>query len=120
MALDLSSVAIDLLDSLADSQDYVIIYETGGYEDPITGQWFDGEIKRIQLDAAYEDTTDFSLIDGTTIQAGDVFLLIKPDVSLPSETFWFEVRGSRYNVVQSSEVINGGILQYSEYQLRRS
>ena len=120
MGLDLSGLANELLLSLADTKDYVIAYETGETCDPDTGQCFPGTIEKIQLDSGAEDSAGFGLIDNTNIQAGDIFLMIAPKVELPTETFWFEVRGRRYSIIASTKVYNTGVLQYGEYQLRSS
>ena len=120
MGLDLSSLATELLRNLAGSQDYLIAYETGEACDPDTGQCLPGTIEKIQLESGAEDNASFGLIDSTNIQAGDIFLMIAPDVQLPSVPFWFEVRGRRYSTVASNQLYNTGVLQYSEYQLRSS
>lgn len=120
MALDLSSVANELLLSLCDSSDYKIIYATGETQDANTGQVTPGVEVIIQLDSGAEDSASFGLIESSNIKAGDIFLMIAPKVAIPNQNFWFEVRGKRYSIVQSLPFYNGGILQYGEYQLRSS
>lgn len=118
MPLDLSSVANKLLLKLCDSTDYAVIYETGGSSDPITGKWTPGTEVTQQLDSALEDTASFGLVNGENIRAGDIFLMIPPKVILPNDPFVVSVRSKRYTVEANLPFVNGGILQYTELQLR--
>jgi hypothetical protein len=118
MPLDLSSTANKLLLKLCDSTDYAVIYETGGSKDPATGKWTPGTEVTEQLDSALEDTASFGLVNGENIRAGDIFLMVPPKVTLPSDPFVVSVRGKRYTVEANLPFVNGGILQYTELQLR--
>ena len=118
MALDLSDVANDLLSDLCDSTDYAVIYETGGSKEPDTGRWTPGAEVTQTLDAALEDTVSFGLVNGENIRSGDVFLMIPPKVILPADPFTVSIRGKRFTVEANLPFFNGGILQYTEIQLR--
>ncbi|CAH9016267.1 putative head-closure protein [Vibrio phage 242E40-1] len=120
MGLDLSGVANKLLLKLCDSTDYSIIYSTGDIEDPDTGQVTPGVEVVEQLDSALEDTASFGLVDGSNVRTGDIFLMIPPKVTLPSDPFIVSVRGKRYTVEANMPFVNGGVLQYTELQLRSS
>lgn len=120
MALDLSDVANDLLLDLCGSTDYAIIYETGGVLDDDTGKWTPEAEVTQTLDSALEDTASFGLVDGANIRSGDVFLMIPPKVTLPNDPFIVSIRGKRYSVKANLPFFNGGVLQYTELQLRSS
>lgn len=118
MGLDLSGTANKLLLKLCDSTDYSVIYETGGSTDPLTGKHTPGTEVTEPLDSALEDTASFGLVNGENVRAGDIFLMIPPKVILPSDPFVVSVRGKRYTVEANLPFVNGGILQYTELQLR--
>lgn len=120
MEIDLSSTANKLLAKLCNSNDYAIIYETGGIEDETTGEWTPGVEVTEQLDSALEDTASFGLVNGENIRSGDVFLMLPPKVTLPSDPFVVSIRGRKFTVVANEPFYNGGVLQYTELQLRCS
>lgn len=118
--LDLSEVADELLLELCATDDYIIEYETGETSDQVTGVITPGVTVQIPLDSGLEDTTSFGLIEQSNIQAGDIFLMISPKVTIPAQEYYFLVRGVKYSIVNSKPFYNTGVLQYGEYQLRSS
>lgn len=119
MPLDLSDVANDLLDNLAGGS-YLICYESGGTENPSTGEWIPGEIVKSPVKGAESAPSD-ALIDGENIKTGDLLVTIPPKYPIPSgESLWFEVRGKRWSVIDYQAVYNGNVLQVNKFQLRSS
>jgi len=60
------------------------------------------------------------LVDGTTIQAGDVKLILAADIeSAPVAGDFVDVKTERYRVVRSEPYQPGGEVLYYDLQLRR-
>ncbi|AZU97864.1 head-closure protein [Vibrio phage LP.2] len=122
MALDLSNVSDRLITKLSGDKDttanYKVEYETGGSEDPNTGQWTPGTQESFDVDAT-ETSLDNSLIDGVNIFSTDRMLLVSPKVSIPDNA-WFVVRGLRLSIEAKPHIWNGGVLQLQRFVVRSS
>lgn len=122
MALDLKDTAKRLIRNLAAKAEddvFTLVYQTGGSEDPNTGQWTPGAEVRIPTDGARVDYAQ-DLIDGVNIRTGDFQLILPFDAPLPSEPYWFEVDSGRYSVIGKPEVNHAGQVQIYKLQMRRS
>ena len=120
MALDLSNLSNNLITKLSGDKpgNYKIEYETGGAEDPVTGQWTPGANESIDIDAT-ETQLDQSLIDGINILSTDRLLLVRPADNVPDGA-WFVVRGTRHSIIASRPIWNGGVLQLQRFVVRSS
>lgn len=122
MALDLSQTAKNLIRNLAaKSEDgvFFLCYQTGGTEDPNTGQWVPGVDVKTPVDGARVNYAQ-NLIDGVSVRTGDFQLLLPFDVAFPDEPYWIETGGSKYSVIGKPEVNHAGKVQLYKLQLRRS
>jgi len=122
MALDLSKLSNDLITKLSGDKsttnNYSVEYETGGTEDPLTGEWTPGTTISVPVDAT-EVQLDQSLIDGINILSTDRLLLVGPAVIVPDGAY-FIVRGKRSSVVGERNIWNGGVLQLQRFIVRSS
>ena len=120
MALDLSNLSNNLITKLSGDKpgNYKIEYETGGTEDPNTGQWTPGTTVTTPIDAT-ETKLDQSLIDGINILSTDRMLLVRPADNVPDDA-WFVVRGQRCSIESRPHIWNGGVLQLQRFVVRSS
>lgn len=122
MALDLKDTAKRLIRNLAAKAEdgvFTLVYETGGSENPNTGEWTPGTEVRVPTDGARVGYAQ-NLIDGVNIRTGDFQLILPFDTQLPDDPYWFEVDSGRYSVVGAPEVNHAGQAQIYKLQLRRS
>lgn len=101
------------------SEDVVfsIIRETGGTEDPNTGQWTPGVEEEAFIDGA---ATRYSkgLIDGVNIQSGDLQLIAAYDADIMIGDV-IKVYGDKYTVIDPQPINPSGQVQIYKIQLRR-
>ena len=134
MALDLKDTAKRLIRNLAAKAEdgvFYIVNETGGSENPNTGEWTPGAVSRTPTDGARVAYAQ-NLIDGVNIRTGDFQLIIPFDSVLPSDC-WIESVdrrydenglpfqfNTRYSIIGQPEVNHAGQVQLYKLQLRRS
>jgi hypothetical protein len=119
MSLDLSSVATQLLGSLASNADgYIVLRrETGGLVDPITGDYTSGETEDYDLVGAVTAISD-ALVDGTRIQSGDVMVTVDNQIA-PAITDTLLINDVEHQIVPPIRTVShAGTVQVYKIQAR--
>lgn len=121
MALDLSNTARELIRNLAGKSEdglFFIEKETGGNEDPNTGQWIPGTVEQIPINGALVGYNQ-ELINNETVRADDYKFIT--DYQTPwSNGDAVIIYGKRYLVVNPYPINHAGKLQVFIMQVRSS
>ena len=118
MALDLSSVARSLLQSLGNNTFYVI-NKTKPTIDPDTGLPTGSPVET--RENFYGAMTEYSapFNANSNIQTGDKLLIASPDANIKPKSVIEIYDGSRWAIVNPNEVNPTGVTQVYELQIRR-
>ena len=119
MALDLSATAKKLIRKLAGTAEmglFYIINETGGSEDPDTGEWTPGTTMRTAIDGALVGYNK-ALVDGVNIRADDYKLIAAHDAPIENNST-VEIYGKLYTIIDPKPINHAGTIQVFVMQVR--
>ena len=121
MSLDLKDTAKRLIRSLAGTAEMGLFYikgETGGVEDPDTGQWTPGASFRTPIDGALVGYSE-RLVDGTNIRSGDKVLICAFDAPIQNDSI-VEIYGDDWTIINTNPINHAGSVQIYKMQVRLS
>ncbi|MGB1320883.1 MAG: hypothetical protein ACPG5L_08125 [Vibrio gallaecicus] len=119
MALDLKDTAKRLIRSLAGTAEMGIFYikgETGGTEDPDSGQYTTGTPFSTAIDGALVGYPE-RLVDGENIRAGDKVLICAYDAPIENDSV-VEIYGKDWTIIDPNPINHAGQVQIYKMQVR--
>lgn len=119
MPLDLKYAAKETIRALAATSEmgqFYVINETGGSEDPNTGQWTPGTPERTPCDGALVGYNQ-RLVDGVMIRSDDFKVILTYEAPVKKDST-IEVYGNNYAIVNLKPVNHAGQVQVYILQVR--